>query len=319
MEYGVPQGSVLGPLLFLIYINDLNVAIKHSIVRHFADDTNLLFRNKNPKQLTKHLRVDVKQLCKWLRANKISLNASKTELLVFRSNRKKINYDIKLKIDGKKIVPSKYVKYLGLYIDSHLNWEFQCDVLAPKLSRAAGMLSKIRHYVPTNTLRTIYYAIFSSILHYGSIVWGQAKPKVIKRIETIQNRAIRTINFAPYRSPSNNLYQNSKILKFSDSIKLQDILLIHDYLNKKIPTSLQEWFQFKPAASIHHYPSSVARHFQMEIPKIKNQTYGEFSIGFQSVKHWNNIVSRFSQNELHTVSKDVIRDFIQTKMLETYS
>ena len=318
MNYGVPQGSVLGPLLFLIYINDLNIAIQHSTVRHFADDTNLLFHNKNPKQLTKHMRIDLKNLCNWLRANKISLNASKTELLIFRSNRKVINYDIKIKIDGKKIVPSKFVKYLGLYIDCHLNWSFQCDVLATKLSRSAGMLSKIRHYVPKDTLRTIYYAIFSSILHYGSIIWGQAKPKAIKRIESIQNRAVRTINFAPFRSPTDCLYQSSKILKFSDQVKLQDVLLIHDYLNKRIPIALLEWFQFNPAVSQHDYPSSGARYFKMEVPRINNVTYGEYSISFQAIKHWNHLVTRYPQEKLHTVSKDVIREFMQKKILESY-
>ena len=83
MEFGVPQGSVLGPLLFLIYINDLHVAIKYSLVHHFADDTNLLLKNKSLKQLQKHINIDLKFLCNWLKANKISLNTSKTELILF--------------------------------------------------------------------------------------------------------------------------------------------------------------------------------------------------------------------------------------------
>ena len=84
-------------------------------------------------------------------AKKIHLNASKTELLIFRHPNKPINYNLKIKIDGKKIIPSKYVKYLGILIDSHLNWEFQSEILPTKLSRAIGMLSKIRHYVPYDT------------------------------------------------------------------------------------------------------------------------------------------------------------------------
>ena len=152
MKYGVPQGSVLGPLLFLIYINDLNNAIKHSITHHFADDTNLLLSNVSIKKLQKQVNLDLKSLCKWLKSNKISLNASKTELLLFRHPNKKINYEIKIKIDGKKIIPSDSVKYLGIIIDSHLNWHQQANVLAPKLSRAIGMLMKIRHYVDSKTL-----------------------------------------------------------------------------------------------------------------------------------------------------------------------
>ena len=83
MKYGVPQGSVLGPLLFLIYINDLHKAIKFSTVHHFADDTNLLVVGKSLKAIQKQINIDLKLLCKWLKADKISLHASKTELIIF--------------------------------------------------------------------------------------------------------------------------------------------------------------------------------------------------------------------------------------------
>ena len=102
MKLGVPQGSVLGPLLFLIYINDLHISLKYSKKRLFADDTNLLIKSKFLKQLQKHLNLDLRRLNKWLKANKIHLNASKTELLIFRHPNKPINYNLKIKIDGKK-------------------------------------------------------------------------------------------------------------------------------------------------------------------------------------------------------------------------
>ena len=84
INYGVPQGFVFGPLLFLIYINDVNKAIKYSDVHHFADDTNLLLYDKSLKKINKHFRHDLKLLNIWLRANTISLNASKTEIILFR-------------------------------------------------------------------------------------------------------------------------------------------------------------------------------------------------------------------------------------------
>ena len=159
MSFGVPQGSVLGPLLFLIYINDIHIALKYCKTRLFADDTNLLINNKSLKQLQKHLNLDLRNLCNWLKANKISLNASKTELVIFRCPNKHINHNLKIKIDGKRLIPSKFIKYLGILIDSHLNWEYQSELLASKLSRAIGMLAKMRH-----KYAKIHYVIY--ILEY---------------------------------------------------------------------------------------------------------------------------------------------------------
>ena len=221
MNYGVPQGSVLGPLLFLIYINDLHSTIKYSKTRHFADDTNLLIKNRSLKQLKKHLNFDLRNLASWLKSNKISLNASKTEMLIFRHPNKPINYDLKIKLDGKRIYPSKYVKYLGILIDPHLNWYYQSKILAPKLCRSIGMLSKIRHFVTTENLRNIYFGIFASILNYGAQIWGQHNNKHIRRITKLQDKAIRIINFAHYREPTTKLYKNSNILKFKDNINIK--------------------------------------------------------------------------------------------------
>ena len=239
MNYGVPQGSVLGPLLFLIYINDLHNAIKYSITHHFADDTNLLISNHSLKKLQKQLNLDLKFLCNWLKANKISLNASKTELLLFRHPNKIINYELKIKIDGKKIVPSESVKYLGIIIDSHLNWHSQANELAPKLSRAVGMLYKIRYYVDFSTLRMIYHGIFSSILLYGSQIWGQGSNHSLNKIHKLQNKALRVINFQPYDMTAVKLYKASSILKLSDSIELSNFLFAHDNLNNNLPSALK--------------------------------------------------------------------------------
>ena len=97
------------------------MSIKYSVARHFADDTCLLIKNKSLKKIKKYLNKDLKSLNEWLKANKISLNASKTEILIFRHHNKPLNYEIKIKLDGKRLYPSKFAKYLGILIDSKLN------------------------------------------------------------------------------------------------------------------------------------------------------------------------------------------------------
>ena len=136
--------------------------------------------------------MDLRNLCRWLKSNKISLNSSKTKLIIFRYPNKSINYDLKIKIDGKKLIPSEYAKYLGILIDQHLNWGEHIDNIAGRLSRSVGMLSKIRHY------GMIYYGIFSSILTYAAQIWGQMQGKHVNRVLKLQDKALRIINFVNF-------------------------------------------------------------------------------------------------------------------------
>ena len=121
MPIGIPQGSVLGPLLFLLYINGLNLAIKHCKVYHFADDTNLLYTNNSIKKLNKLLNKDLKNLTNWLNANKISLNVDKTEMILFKPTKKPLDCQLKLKLNGKRLYQTSSFKYLGIKIDQYLN------------------------------------------------------------------------------------------------------------------------------------------------------------------------------------------------------
>ena len=165
---GVPQRSVLRPFLFLLYINDLNQAIKFCKVHHFADDTNILYLSNSIKKLNKLVNTDLKHLVNWLNANIISLNIKKTEFVIFKSNQKKFEGDLKIKLCGKRLYPTESVKYLGVKIDRALSWQYHVNDLSIKLNRANVLLFKMRKYV--KILKSIYFAIFDSYLSYCCLV-----------------------------------------------------------------------------------------------------------------------------------------------------
>ena len=219
-----------------------------------------------------------------------------------------------MKINGKKLIPVNYIKYLGLYIDCHLDWSFHTNILSTKLSRAVGILSKVRYYVPKDVLLNIYHGIFSSILNYGSIIWGQKSTKHIKRIETIQNKAIKVLNFATRDSQTNSLYKNSKILKFTDQIKVKNFLLVHDSINENLPCCLRNLFTLtKNSHSIQTRHSSCNT---MIHPRVHTVNYGEFSIIFQAVKFWNKIMRKYPGKNLHVKSRIFTKKFVSNDLLE---
>ena len=160
ITHDVPQGSVLGPLFFIHYINDLNKAIIHSYVHHFADDTNLLYPNKSFKKINKHVNHDLKHLCQWLRSNKISLNASKTEIIIFKHKQTITTKHMNFRVSVQKINTMISVKYLGVYLNDSLTCETHFKNLIPKHNGAIGIHSKVKHYMPKFLLKTIYYSLF---------------------------------------------------------------------------------------------------------------------------------------------------------------
>ena len=310
----VPQGSVLGPLLFLIYINDLSKATQHSTVFHFADDTNLVQTNKSLKKLNKHANRDLKLLCEWLRANKISLNADKTQIIIFKSKQKLITKHLNFRISGKKINLSKSTKYLGIYLNDTLAWKPHILQLSLKLAHTNGLLSKIRHYVPRNTLLSIYHSLFSSHLTYGCQVWFQAQNNLTNQIATLQNKALRIINFEDRQAHAATLYKKLKILKINEHTKLLNCLFVYNCLHFQVPLSIQTLFTIND----HKTLTRATRTDSLVIPNVNTTLYGLQSIQYRCITIWNEFQRLNNNQPLTSMTQNKLQNTIKEYYLNKY-
>ncbi len=270
---GVPQGSILGPILFLLYINDLPNCSKLLLFRLFADDTAVIFKHDNLQHLVDNLNTEISKVNIWLKANKLSLNTDKTKLIIFHSHRKKILTNFNVSIDGFIIKRYESLKYLGIFIDEHLNWKKQLSIINTKLSKTSGLMAKLRHFCNLTTLKCVYYSLFYPYILYGIICWGCALPTYLKPLQILQNKTLRIMTFSDFQAPSNPLYLELNFLKIDQVFQMQSLLLMYKFHHSLLPPVFDDYFT--PVSNLHsHFTRYSSNNYLMH--KTKNN-YGRYS------------------------------------------
>ena len=185
--------------------------------------------------------------------------------------------------------------------------------LHSKLTRAIGMLSKIRHFVDSDTLRMIYYGIFSSILTYTSQIWGQHE-RIVNKLQILQNKALRVMYFCTPRSSANPLFKDSKILKLADFILLQNILFVHENLRNKLPASLSDKFTFTNTGN----STRNVRNNQLNSLKTRTILYGSKSIESRCIDNWNSVNDHFHDLKLQDKSRAYCKEIVAKLLIDRY-
>ena len=266
---------------------------EHCKVYHFTDDTNLLIFNKSLKIFNKLLNIDLKNVTNWLNANKISLNVSKTKLIIFKPKRKPLN--------GKRLYPADLVRYLGVKTDSKLNWEIHFNAIAIKLNRANVMLFKVQDFVNANILinaiHIMHYlnSTLTMLASFGDKILTQLTVSTFskKRHLKLSILVINNAHFSP-------LIHSSKIIKMADKVKIENCLFINKYTNKKLPLIFNNWFTFSSMS--HNYQTSFASKGNHEIPNVQTTSYGINAFVYTVIRTWSDIQKEMKGVMLNTFS-----------------
>ena len=243
LNCGVPQGSVLGPLLFLLYINDIAKCYNAGLFRVFADDTGIFCQGNNINDLIETAKEIMIKIEEWFSCNKLTLNVDKTCFVIFKSSRwKNVNIPDSIHFNNKTINRVTCVKYLGLLLDEKLDWKNHVNEVCNGLKRFFPTFYNIRSYVNLTHARTIYYAMLYSKIKYAIPVYGLASQESMNKIQVLQNKLLKVLTKKNYRYSTNQLHNDFEILKVNDITNQEILTFVHSYINNKLPSIFDEYF-----------------------------------------------------------------------------
>ena len=310
VKCGIPQGSILGPLLFIMYINDISNSSNLLNFILFADDTNIFYSSKDLSNAKNTLHHELEKVIDWLIANQLSLNLKKTNYIIFKPRQKKLNYhDFSLKVKNSTIERKSNTKFLGVIIDEHLSWKEHINTVAGKISKSIGIISKSRFFVSRKSLFMLYYALVYPYLFYGNIIWCSTYQTNLNRLKILQKRVVRIITNSKYDAHTTPLFSEYHILKLDNIHSFQLGIFMFSIENRILPNTFLS--MFTKNSNFHSYPT---RHCNDYRPEFCRTNIKQFTVASQGPKLWNSLPLQIRSAPTLSNFKSKLKKYISSQL-----
>ena len=277
---GVPQGSILGPLLFVLFVNDLPNAVEESSINTFADDTAIYSADSNPKVLGDRMERDLGRVTNWIHSNGLSLNVAKTQLMVLsRRGRREEAVAVQMKVNEVELQQQDCVRYLGVEIDRDLTWKAHIERVHHQCMGKLAAIRRAGSYLPCHIRKLLYQAFVLPLLDYCSVVWHSCGATLAKRIERVQNYALRMILRKPPLTSSESLRQTLGWTTLEMRRRNALLCQVHRCFTNQAPSYLCS--KFTSNSSLHYAETRGSTKLHLPHPRTK---FYHSSFEFQGAK-----------------------------------
>ena len=305
IKCGVPQGSILGPLFFILYINDLPRASKLTEPLLFADDTSIFFSNSNPNYLENVLNNELLNIDIWLKCNKLSINVQKTSYVIFRPSQRKVNHNFSLSFGGQPLTQSNVTKFLGVYFDEHLTWKYHINFVCKQIAKSVGILSRTRFYLSCKTKLMLYCTLIYPYITYCNSTWSSTYVSNLNRIYYLQKRAVRAVTNSDYRAHTAPLFSKLKILDIFQINTLDIAKFMFRYHNNLLPPLYLNLFMTN--SQVHTYDTRTAGNYRMHSCRTNIK---KFTILYQGPRVWNCLPASITNLPSFSTFKNKVLEFL---------